>query len=79
MVRDKIFPAIRRKCPWADRVVFQHDGAKAHSGKGNEERMREAGKRVGGRGPVIEVVRQAPNHPIKMFATCVFSHLSRAS
>ena len=50
----------RRKMWWLRKVVVQHDGASAHTGKGAEDALRAAG---GGRRMAIEIARQPPNSP----------------
>ena len=43
---NKVFPAARKKMPWAKKLRCQQDGAAAHTGKGNVEKLNIAGART---------------------------------
>ena len=60
MMKERVFHAIRRKIWWCSKVVMQHDGASAHTGKGAEDALRAAGV---GRRMTIDIARQPPNSP----------------
>ena len=59
------------------RVVFQHDGAKAHNGKGNLAALNIAGKEDGWD---IEVVTQPAQSPdLNKLDLCLFHGLQRST
>lgn len=66
VMEEKILPAIMEHMPWAGRggrkLVIQHDGAKAHTGRGNDQYWGElAASKYPGRS--IEVVTQPAQSP----------------
>ena len=62
MVTTKVFPAIVKAYPYPQfkEVVYQHDGARPHTGEDVEARLNEFGAKLR---PKIRVVRQPPNSP----------------
>ena len=70
---------MKQRCPQlkGKRVVFQHDGAKAHNGKGNLAALNIAGKEDGWD---IEVVTQPAQSPdLNKLDLCLFHGLQRST
>ncbi len=59
-VREKVFPAIRRKLRWATVVTLQYDGARPHTGHSVPARL---SKQRQDSSPKIEMVQQPPQSP----------------
>eukprot|EP00959_Pyramimonas_sp_CCMP1952_P266313 5567785-Pyramimonas_sp.AAC.1 len=64
LMTKKVFPAIRRKMPWAKLVTIQQDGASPHTGKDNPRHLKTAGMnpRVPGNAK-ITILTQPSNSP----------------
>jgi hypothetical protein len=82
MMTKLVFPAIRRKMPWAKEVTTQQDGATPHTGKDNVNRLNIAGakkrKRRDGSTTKITVFTQAAQSPdTNINDLCVFPAMSR--
>jgi hypothetical protein len=45
MMVNKVFPTVRRKMKWANKLRCQQDGAAAHTGKKNLDKLNKAGAR----------------------------------
>jgi hypothetical protein len=68
MMLKKVFPAVRKKMPWAKQLRIQQDGAAAHTGKDNLNKLNIAGarqrkRRNGSRSAKITVFRQPAQSP----------------
>jgi DNA polymerase/3'-5' exonuclease PolX len=61
MMVKKVFPAARRKMPWAKTLRCQQDGAGAHTGKDNVNKLNTAGAR--GKRAKITVFTQPAQSP----------------
>ena len=62
MLITKVFPAIVEAYPYPHfkKIIYQHDGARPHTGKNNVERLNAYGAKLK---PKIVVVTQPPNSP----------------
>ena len=60
---DVFLPAVREKMPWLEgqEVIAQQDGASPHTGKGNPQRLNEAGKEGGWNIKLVTQPAQSPD------------------
>ena len=78
MLTTKVFPAIVEAYPYPHfkKIIYQHDGARPHTGKNNVERLNAYGAKLK---PKIVVVTQPPNSPdTNMCALSLFRALGVA-
>ena len=59
----KVFPAIRQKMHFADRVSVQVDNASPHTGNSTIASLNRTGGKVNGKGPIITVIQQPAQSP----------------
>jgi hypothetical protein len=75
MMTKMVFPAVRRKMPWAKKLRCQQDGAAVHTGKHNVRNLNIAGKRTKTKITVFTQPAQSPDTNINDLA--IFPSMSK--